>query len=78
MVSLLRYASEAVVGDGLQLHIAIAAAESGAVRKGACAKTALAIGLKLDADVPNQIKARLKAGKVNHGLLNTRNTSWPG
>jgi len=60
------YGSEAFFGDALQLHRAIAGAKNGGVGPGVSPKTALAVGLKVDADaLPNQLKAQLKAGKVN-------------
>jgi hypothetical protein len=60
------YGSEAFFGDALQLHKAIAGAKNGGVGPGVSPKTALAVGLKVDVDaLPNQLKAQLKAGKVN-------------
>jgi mono/diheme cytochrome c family protein len=60
------YGSEAFFGDALQLHKAIAGAQNGGVGPGVSPKTALAVGLKVDADaLPNRLKAQLKAGKVN-------------
>ena len=60
------YGSEAFFGDALQLHKAIAGAKNGGVGPGVSPKTALAVGLKVDADaLPEQLKAQLKAGKVN-------------
>jgi hypothetical protein len=60
------YGSEAFFGDALQLHKAIAGAKNGGVGQGVSPKTALAVGLKVDADaLPNALKAQLKAGKVN-------------
>ncbi len=60
------YGSEAFFGDALQLHKAIAGANNGGVGPGVSPKTALAVGLKVDADaLPDQLKAHLKAGMVN-------------
>jgi hypothetical protein len=60
------YGSEAFFGDALQLHRAIAGAKNGGVGPGVSPKTALAVGLKVDVDaLPDQLKAQLKAGKVN-------------
>jgi hypothetical protein len=60
------YGSEAFFGDALELHKAIAGEKNGGVGPGVSPKTALAVGLKVDADaLPNQLKAQLKAGKVN-------------
>src|SRR6185369_1011453 len=60
------YGSEAFFGDALQLHRAIAGAKNGGVGPGVSPKTALAVGLKVDVDaLPAQLKAQLKAGKVN-------------
>ena len=54
------------LGDALQLHKAIAGAANGGVGPGVSPKTALAVGLKVDVDaLPAQLKAQLKAGKVN-------------
>jgi hypothetical protein len=60
------YGSEAFFGDALQLHKTIAGANNGGVGPGVSPKTALAVGLKVDADaLPDQLKAHLKAGMVN-------------
>ena len=60
------YGSEAFFGDALQLHRAIAGAKNGGVGPGVSPKTALAVGLKVDSNaLPEQLKAQLKAGKVN-------------
>src|SRR6266850_6199792 len=57
---------EAFFGDALQLHKAIAGAKNGGVGGGVSPKTALAVGLKVDAEaLPDELKAQLKAGKVN-------------
>jgi hypothetical protein len=60
------FGSEAFFGDALQLHQAIAGAKNGGVGAGVSPKTALAVGLKVDADaLPDPLKAQLKAGKVD-------------
>src|SRR5438094_2373191 len=60
------YGSEAFFGDALQLHRAIAGAKNGGLGPGVSPKTALAVGLKVDVDaLPDELKAQLKAGKVN-------------
>jgi hypothetical protein len=60
------FGSEAFWGDALQLHKAIAGAKNGGVGPGVSPKTALAVGLKVDADaLPDALKKQLKAGKVD-------------
>src|SRR5216683_2924326 len=60
------FGSEAFFGDALQLHKAIAGAKNGGVGAGVSPKTALAVGLRVDADaLPDELKAQLKAGKVD-------------
>jgi hypothetical protein len=60
------FGSEAFWGDTLQLHRAIAGEKNGGVGGGVSPKTALAVGLKVDADaLPDSLKAQLKAGKVD-------------
>ncbi len=60
------YGSEAFFGDALQLHKAIAGAQNGGVGAGVSPKTALAVGLKVDAEaLPAELKARIRAGKVD-------------
>ena len=62
------FGSEAFFGDALQLHKAIAGAKNGGVGAGVSPKTALAVGLKVDADaLPDELKAQLKAGRVDLG-----------
>jgi hypothetical protein len=57
--SVSRHGSEAFWGDALQLHKAIAGEKNSP-------KTALSVGLKVDADVlPAALKKQLAAGKVN-------------
>ncbi|HEY6865403.1 MAG TPA: hypothetical protein VI319_16035, partial [Burkholderiales bacterium] len=58
--------SEAFWGDALHLHQAIAGAANGGVGPGVSPKTALAVGLKVDADaLPASLVEQIKAGKVN-------------
>jgi hypothetical protein len=60
------FGSEAFFGDALQLHRAIAGARNGGVGGGVSPKTALAVGLKVDADaLPDALKTQIAAGKVN-------------
>ncbi|HEV8110113.1 MAG TPA: hypothetical protein VGP97_21570 [Burkholderiales bacterium] len=60
------FGSEAFFGDALQLHKAIAGAKNGGVGPGVSPKTALAVGLKVDADaLPENLKQQIKQGKVN-------------
>ena len=60
------FGSEAFWGDQLQLHKAIAGAKHGGIGPGVSPKTALAVGLKVDADaLPAALKKQLAAGKVN-------------
>jgi cytochrome c2 len=60
------FGSEAFFGDALQLHKAIAGAQNGGVGAGVSPKTALAVGLKVDADaLPEALKQQILAGKVN-------------
>jgi len=60
------FGSEAFWGDALQLHKAIAGSKNGGVGPGVSPKTALSVGLKVDADaLPAALKNQLKAGKVN-------------
>ncbi len=60
------FGSEAFWGDTLQLHKAIAGANNGGIGAGVSPKTALSVGLKVDADaLPPALKKQLKAGKVN-------------
>jgi len=60
------FGDEAFFGGALQLHRAIAGAANGGVGPGVSPKTALAVGLKVDSDaLPAQVKAQIKAGKVN-------------
>ena len=60
------FGSEAFWGEGLQLHRAIAGEKNGGVGDGVSPKTALAVGLKVDADaLPQGLRQQLNAGKVN-------------
>jgi len=60
------FGSEAFWGDALQLHKAIAGEKNGGVGPGVSPKTALSVGLKVDADaLPAGLKKQLAAGKVN-------------
>jgi hypothetical protein len=60
------FGSEAFWGDALQLHKALAGAKNGGVGGGVSPRTALAVGLKVDADaLPESLKQQLKEGKVN-------------
>ena len=60
------FGSEAFWGDALQLHKAIVGAKNGGIGPGVSPKTALSVGLKVDADaLPETLKKQLAAGKVN-------------
>src|ERR1700732_2076433 len=60
------FGSEAFWGDTLQLHKAIAGEKNGGGGRGVSPKTALSVGLKVDADaLPSSLKKQLAAGKVN-------------
>lgn len=60
------FGSEAFWGDALQLHKAIAGEKNGGVGPGVSPKTALSVGLRVDADaLPAALKKQLAAGKVN-------------
>src|SRR5258707_1280893 len=60
------FGSEAFWGDALQLHKAIAGEKNGGVGGGVSPKTALAAGLKGDAEaLPAGLVAQIRAGKVN-------------
>src|SRR5262249_5616448 len=60
------FASEAFWGDALQLHKAIAGEKNGGVGPGVSPRTALSVGLKVDADaLPAALKQQIKAGKGN-------------
>ncbi len=60
------FGDEVFWGDTLQLHKAIEGAKFGGVGSGVSPKTALAVGLKVDANaIPANVAAQIKAGKVN-------------
>jgi hypothetical protein len=60
------FGSEAFFGDAHQLHKPIAGEKHGGVGPGVSPKSALAVGLKVDADaLPDALKGQIKAGKVN-------------
>lgn len=60
------FGSEAFWGDALQLHKAIAGEKNGGVGPGVSPKTALSVGLKVDADaLPASLTAQIKAGKID-------------
>jgi hypothetical protein len=60
------FGSEAFWGDALQLHKAIAGEKNSGVGGGVSPKTALAVGLKVDADaLPDSLKQQIKEGKVD-------------
>src|SRR5512141_1888426 len=59
------FGSEAFWGDTLQLHKALAGEKNGGVGPGVSPKTALSVGLKVDADaIPPALAAQIKAGNV--------------
>jgi mono/diheme cytochrome c family protein len=60
------FGSEAFWGDALQLHKAIAGERNGGVGQGVSPKTALSVGLKVDAAaLPKELVAKITAAKVN-------------
>ena len=60
------FGSEAFWGETLQLHRAIAGEKNAGVGGGVSPKTALSVGLKVDADVlPAPLKRQIKDGKVD-------------
>src|ERR1700694_365136 len=60
------FGSEVFWGDALQLHKGLAGAKNGGVGGGVSPKTALSVGLKVDADaLPESLKQQIKDGKVN-------------
>jgi hypothetical protein len=60
------FGDEAFWGDALQLHRAIAGERNGGVGPGVSPSTALAVGLKVDADaLPDALKQQLRAGRVD-------------
>src|SRR5947207_9895485 len=62
------FGSEAFFGDALQLHKAITGEKNGSVGDGLSRKTALSVGLKVDADaLPTELVTKMRAGKVDLG-----------
>ncbi|HYZ76468.1 MAG TPA: hypothetical protein VE596_03755 [Gaiellaceae bacterium] len=60
------FGDQAFWGGALQLHRAIAGQATGGVGPGVSPKTALSVGLKVDATrIPKKVAAAIKAGKVN-------------
>lgn len=60
------FGSEAFWGDALQLHKAIAGEKNGGVGGGVSPKTALSVGVKVDAEaLPAELVTQIKAGKVD-------------
>src|SRR5919201_3283508 len=60
------FGDEEFWGDALKLHHAIAGKQLGGVGPGVSPKTALAVGMKVDAaKIPKPVAAAIKAGKVN-------------
>lgn len=60
------FGSEAFWGNALQLHKAIAGAKNGGVGGGVSPRTALSVGLKVDAAaLPDTLRQQIKDGKVD-------------
>ena len=60
------FGDEEFWGDALKLHQAIQGASFGGVGSGVSPKTALAVGLKVDAEaLPRKLRGQLKSAKVN-------------
>lgn len=60
------FGSESFWGDALKLHLAIAGTNHGGVGPGVPPQTALAVGLKVDADaLPESVKQAIAGGKVD-------------
>ena len=60
------FGDQAFWGGALQLHRAIAGSRNGGVGPGVSPRTALQVGLKVDATrIPKPVAAAIKAGKVN-------------
>jgi hypothetical protein len=60
------FGDEAFWGDTLRLHEAVAGSASGGVGPGVSPKTALAVGLKVDADaLPPAVVSGIKSGAIN-------------
>src|SRR5437763_1274758 len=76
------FGDEAFWGDALQLHKAIAGEKHGGVGGGVSPKTALSVGLKVDANaLPEALKQQLKAGTLippARGLAGVNLHTWTG
>jgi hypothetical protein len=60
------FGDEAFWGDTLKLHQAIQGSKFGGLGPGVSPRTALAVGLKVDADaLPNKLQKQLKRGEVD-------------
>lgn len=60
------FGSEAFWGDALKLHQAVAGAQNGGVGAGVSPRTALSVGLKVDAEaLPGEVVAAIRAGRVD-------------
>ncbi len=60
------FGDEAFWGDTLRLHQALAGEKNGGVGPGVSPTTALAVGLKVDAEaLPNDLQEQIKAGKID-------------
>ncbi|HJV81861.1 hypothetical protein [Noviherbaspirillum sp.] len=60
------FGDEAFWGDTLRLHQALAGEKNGGVGPGVSPRTALAVGLKVDADaLPEDLKEKIRGGQVN-------------
>lgn len=60
------FGDQAFWGDALQLHRAVEGAKNGGVGPGVSPKTALSVGLKVDAaKIPKKVAGAIKAGKVD-------------
>ncbi|WP_292934492.1 hypothetical protein [Noviherbaspirillum sp.] len=60
------FGDEVFWGDTLRLHQALAGEKNGGAGPGVSPRTALAVGLKVDADaLPEDLKEKIRAGQVN-------------
>lgn len=60
------FGSESFWGDALKLHLAIVGAYNGGVGEGVSPRTALAVGLKVDAEaIPAALAQQIQQGQVN-------------
>src|SRR5256885_16112770 len=60
------FGDEVFWGDTIKLHQAIAGSANGGVGAGVSPKTALAVGLKVDANaIPDAVAQQIAQGKVN-------------